>query len=123
MLVADARRAADLLGPLLHNRIGEALAVAHLDQQGRVLGVIGRGGVAAAVELPLRDIMAEGVRTGASAMVVAHNHPSGDCAPSDADIAATRRLAELGEALGIHLHDHLIFGRTGCSSMRALGLL
>ena len=54
---------------------------------------------------------------------IAHNHPSGDPSPSRADIEATRRLAEAAAALGIRLHDHLIFAGGDCRSFRALGLL
>lgn len=52
-----------------------------------------------------------------------HNHPSGDPAPSRQDIAVTRDIAEAGKRLGIALHDHVIIGAQGQSSLRAMGLL
>ena len=52
-----------------------------------------------------------------------HNHPSGDPTPSEADIKLTGEMAAAAKALGIAVHDHLIIGRGGHSSFRALGLL
>jgi DNA repair protein RadC len=52
-----------------------------------------------------------------------HNHPSGDPAPSRADIEVTRKVAEAGKRLGIAVHDHIIIGASGHSSLRAMGLL
>lgn len=52
-----------------------------------------------------------------------HNHPSGDPAPSRADITLTREIADAGRRLGIDVHDHVIIGAEGHSSMRAMGLL
>lgn len=52
-----------------------------------------------------------------------HNHPSGDPAPSRADIDLTRQIAEAGKRLGITVHDHLIIGATGHVSLRAKGLI
>jgi hypothetical protein len=53
---------------------------------------------------------------------VVHNHPSGDPTPSAADIDMTRQVAEAGKALRIAVHDHLIVGREGVASLKALGL-
>ena len=52
-----------------------------------------------------------------------HNHPSGDPAPSRADIDATRAVADAGRALNIAVHDHLIIGAQGHVSLRAKGLI
>jgi DNA repair protein RadC len=52
-----------------------------------------------------------------------HNHPSGDPAPSDADIQMTRRIKTALDAVGIKLHDHLIVGKSREASFHALGLL
>ena len=71
----------------------------------------------------MRAIFAAGLRHGAEGLVIAHNHPSGDPEPSRADIEATRRLADVAAALGIRLHDHLIFAGGECRSFRELGLL
>ncbi len=52
-----------------------------------------------------------------------HNHPSGNPAPSRQDIEITKHIAEAGKRMGISVHDHIIMGAEGHSSMRALGLL
>ena len=59
----------------------------------------------------------------AAAIIVAHNHPSGDPTPSRADIAMTRDVANAARALGIAVHDHLVIGRGGHASFKSLGLL
>ena len=71
----------------------------------------------------MREIFAAALKCDAFGLVIAHNHPSGDPRPSRADIEATRRLAETAAALGICLHDHLIFAGGECCSFRELGLL
>ncbi len=124
MIVDTARAAADLLSPLFAGAAGEKLAVLHLDAERRLIAleehdVSGRE----EIELPMRAIFAAALRDKARGMIIAHNHPSGDPRPSRADKAATRRLAETADALGIILHDHLIFAGAECSSFRQLGLL
>lgn len=57
-----------------------------------------------------RDVFREALRLGASGVVVAHNHPSGDPAPSPEDIAVTQRLSEAGQLLEVELIDHIIIG-------------
>ena len=52
-----------------------------------------------------------------------HNHPSGDPSPSKQDIEITRQIVEAGKRLGIGVHDHIIIGALGHSSLRAQGLL
>lgn len=54
---------------------------------------------------------------------VMHNHPSGDPSPSSADVDMTRQIVEAGRALRITIHDHLVVGRDGTASFKALGLL
>lgn len=54
---------------------------------------------------------------------VVHNHPSGDPSPSQQDIHTTRNIIEAGRRLGISVHDHIIVGKDGHSSMRAMGLI
>ena len=53
---------------------------------------------------------------------VVHNHPSGDPTPSKADVEMTRLIADAARALGLSVHDHLIVGRDGVASLKALGL-
>lgn len=70
-----------------------------------------------------REVFAPALTHGAAALVVAHNHPSGDCSPSPEDRDATRRLARAGELMGIPLLDHLIVSASGFYSFKAAGLI
>lgn len=70
-----------------------------------------------------RSVYRTAVYSSAVAIVVAHNHPSGDCEPSTEDIAVTRRLHEAGKTLGIPMLDHVIIGGQSHKSMRQLGYL
>jgi DNA repair protein RadC len=102
----------------------ERAHVLFLDANRRYLGeiAIGVGGVASLVLEP-RKILDAGFGLGARGMILAHNHPSGDCRPSRADVAATWRLAWLGRMVDLLLLDHFIITATGVYSMRAGGTL
>lgn len=123
MEILTARHAANLLGPLLPAGETEGIAIAYLGEGQLVLGIKRSDGNADAADLPIRQIISEALAFGAAGLVVAHNHPSGDPTPSAADLIATRRLADTAAAVGLRLHDHLIFAQTECRSLRALGLL
>jgi len=70
-----------------------------------------------------REIVKRALEHGASAIILVHNHPSGDPTPSKADIAMTREVLAAAKALGIAIHDHLVIGRSGHASFKSLGLL
>ena len=70
-----------------------------------------------------REVVRKALEHGASAMIMVHNHPSGDTTPSKADIEMTTEVAKAASALGIVLHDHVIVGRSGHTSFKAAGLL
>ena len=70
-----------------------------------------------------REVVKRALELGASAIIMLHNHPSGDPTPSQDDIAMTREVAAAADKLGIALHDHVIIGRKGHASLRGLGLL
>lgn len=70
-----------------------------------------------------REVARRALELNASAVIMVHNHPSGDPAPSSADLEATRRVAEALKAIGVTLHDHLIVGRTGHASLKSAGLM
>ncbi|MDI3299143.1 MAG: DNA repair protein RadC [Bacillota bacterium] len=69
-----------------------------------------------------REVFREPVRRGAAAVVLAHNHPSGDPEPSPDDLAVTSRLVEAGRLLGIDVLDHIIIGHNGYVSLRERGV-
>jgi len=70
-----------------------------------------------------REVVRRALELQASALILVHNHPSGDPTPSKDDIAMTREIKEAAERLGIALRDHLVIGRKGHASFKALGLL
>lgn len=122
-IIRTAADAALLLAPVFEGAEGELIGVLHLDSEGKVLGVGRFQGTADEAELPLRAIVAEALALGAEALVVGHNHPSGDPTPSPADYEATRALAETGRRLGIRVRDHLVFAGGEVRSFRELGLI
>jgi DNA repair protein RadC len=82
----------------------------------------GRGTVDHAPVYP-REVLKRALELGACALILLHNHPSGDTTPSRADIDMTRDVAKACATVGISVHDHLIVGRAGHASLRALGLM
>jgi DNA repair protein RadC len=126
VIVATAQDAAALFELLFAEAPADAetLAVAYLNDERRLVGTVAHPAAEAAhVELPVRRILEEALRLGASGIVIAHNHPSGDPQPSAKDVEATRELADTASRLGIRLFDHLIFAGGETCSLRSLGLL
>ncbi len=70
-----------------------------------------------------REVVKRALELGATALIMVHNHPSGDPTPSQADISMTKEIKEAGEKLGIMLHDHLIVSKGGINSFKEMGLL
>jgi len=70
-----------------------------------------------------REVVKRALDLAASALILVHNHPSGDPTPSTADIAVTQDIKKAGAALGVVLHDHVIIGRNRHASLRDLGLI
>jgi DNA repair protein RadC len=83
---------------------------------------VSSGGLDATMALP-RDVFRQAVREGATGVIVAHNHPSGDPEPSREDIALTKRLVEAAAVLGIRLLDHVVFGDGRFVSLKDRNLL
>lgn len=97
--------------------------VAHLDERSNCLHLSRHPGDESGADLPIRSIIADAASRGSAAILLAHNHPSGDCRPSAADCRATRRLVSAAEALDCRVLDHFVFAGGDCSSFRTLGLL
>ena len=70
----------------------------------------------------VREVIARAIALGATALIIVHNHPSGDPTPSNQDIRLTRDLVEAGRHMKVAVHDHVIVGASGRTSMRAMGL-
>ncbi len=136
--MAHSLRAEALTGPILTNTQAlidylfhemahlpaERLRVLFLNAKNRLLRdeTMGEGSIN---EAPIyaREIMRRSLEVGATALILAHNHPSGDPRPSKGDISATFSIVEAGRTLDIRVHDHVIVARTGWTSFRTLGLL
>ncbi|MDG2535407.1 DNA repair protein RadC [Sphingomonas sp. HITSZ_GF] len=71
----------------------------------------------------VREVIARALELKSAALILVHNHPSGDPSPSRADIEITRQIVAAGKGLGIGVHDHLILGRDGHASLRGQGLI
>jgi DNA repair protein RadC len=101
----------------------EHLRVVLLSTRNHVLGVpeVYKGTVNSA-QVRVADIFREAVREGCPAIVVVHNHPSGDPEPSREDVEVTRQMVLAGELLGIEVLDHLVLARAGYVSLRERGL-
>jgi DNA repair protein RadC len=102
----------------------ERVRVLHLNSRNILIRdeVMAEGSVDQAA-LHVREVIRRALDLGSAALIIVHNHPSGDPQPSKADIALTRDIADAGKRLGISVHDHIIIGGKGHSSMRAMGLL
>jgi DNA repair protein RadC len=70
-----------------------------------------------------REVVRRALELSASAIILVHNHPSGDPTPSSADVTMTRTIVDVAKPLGIAVHDHLIIGREGHVSFKSLGLI
>ena len=102
----------------------EQFRVLFLDKKNQLIAdeVLGRGTVDHAPVYP-REVMRRALELSASAVILVHNHPSGDPTPSAADIDMTRQVVDAARPLRIAIHDHLVVGRDGVASFKALGLM
>jgi DNA repair protein RadC len=116
--------AAALVVPLLEGRDREHCVMVALDAKHRLITVstVSVGTVDHTFMAP-REIYRDALGTGASALFLAHNHPSGDVTPSAEDRQVTRRLAQAGATLGVELIDHLVIGDPDWVSLARLGVL
>lgn len=102
----------------------ERVRVLYLNTQNRLIldQHVGDGSIDEAAIHP-REIIRQALDIGATALILVHNHPSGNPEPSRADIQITNRIAEAGRLLGIVVHDHIIIGSQGHASLKAKGLI
>ena len=121
--VPDASAAQALFASLATSPIERAM-VAYLGEGAKLLGVrLLPAGTHDSVEVPIRLVVADALSMDATAVVLAHSHPSGNAEPSAADLTLTRRLAETLAAVDVRLADHLVIAGETVTSFRALGLL
>jgi len=102
----------------------EQFRVLFLDKKNAIIldEVMNRGTVDHAPVYP-REVIRRALEVDASALILVHNHPSGDPTPSAADVDMTRQVIEAGKPLRITVHDHLVVGCEGVASLKALGLI
>ena len=108
----------------LQHRDTEFFHVLFLDRKNGLMAdeEMGKGTVDHAPVYP-REIAKRALELSASSIILVHNHPSGDPTPSRADISMTREIIDVMDSLEITVHDHLIVGRQGITSMKAAGLI
>jgi DNA repair protein RadC len=111
-------------GPRLRRLSQERFVVVLLDGRHRVLGeeMVSQGTLTASLVHP-REVFRPALRASAAAVVLVHNHPSGDPTPSAEDRAVTDRLARAGEILGVRVLDHVVVAERGYVSLREQGAL
>ena len=102
----------------------ERVRVLHLNSKNRLIRdeLVSQGSIDQAA-VHVREVIRRALDLGSASLILVHNHPSGDPAPSRHDIDLTREIAKAGKPLGIGVHDHVIVGTKGHSSMRSMGLL
>jgi DNA repair protein RadC len=102
----------------------EEFRILFLDKKNRLIAdeVQGRGTVDH-TPVYVREVVKRALELSATAIILVHNHPSGDPTPSRADIDMTRMIVDAGRPLGVVVHDHVIVGRGGHASFKAMRLI
>jgi DNA repair protein RadC len=102
----------------------ERVRVLHLNTKNRLIRdeTISEGSIDQSA-VHVREVVKRAMELGSAAIILVHNHPSGDPAPSRQDIALTQQIIEAGRPLGLSVHDHVIIGSKGHVSLRAQGLI
>lgn len=102
----------------------EQLRILYLDQKNQVMcDEIQQTGTINHTPIYPREVMKRAFEVGAAALILVHNHPSGDPTPSRADIDLTLKIQRIGSDLGVKLHDHIIIGKGRHSSLKSLGII
>lgn len=122
--LGDTRAAADVFRVILQDEPGEVFGMLCLSTKNRVIGYheVSRGTLDATLVHP-REVFKAALLANAAAIIVAHNHPSGDPTPSADDIALTSRLMAAGTLLGVSVLDHIVIGDGRFTSFRDAGRL
>lgn len=123
-LIQSPADACDILRAFIGATDREHFVALLLDTRNRAIGIntVAIGHLNASVVHP-REVFKPAILSSAAAVILAHNHPSGDPDPSQEDIALTHRLRQVGELLGIPILDHLILGDSAFVSLKERGCL
>ncbi len=123
-VVATWKTLLDYCKATLAHQMDEQFHVLFLDNNNTLIAdETQQKGMVNHVPLYPREVIKRALELSASAIILVHNHPSGDSTPSPADIEMTVEVCEAGMKLGISVHDHLIISRNGHSSFKSMGLL
>ncbi|MEM1371662.1 MAG: DNA repair protein RadC [Pseudomonadota bacterium] len=102
----------------------EIFRTLYLDKKNRLIGDEEQNrGTVDHTPVYIREVLKRALEHSATALILVHNHPSGDPQPSEADITMTRQIIDAAKPLGISVHDHIIVGRQGHKSLRKLGVM
>jgi DNA repair protein RadC len=118
----------DALGDYLQAAMGhqavEEVRILFLNAKNMLIAneALWRGSVDEA-SVHVREVIARAIALGATAIIIVHNHPSGDPSPSQQDIRLTRDLIDAGRHMKVTVHDHVIVGAQGRTSLKSLGLI
>ena len=123
-LLSNWQALLDYLRADMAHHANERVRVLHLNTKNMLIRdeLMSEGSIDEAA-LYVREVIRRAIDLGSAAIILVHNHPSGDPSPSRADIEVTRNMAEAGKRMGIAVHDHIIIGTSGHSSLRAMGLM
>lgn len=102
----------------------EAFRILFLDKRNQLIAdEVQQRGTVDHTPVYIREVVKRALELSATAMILVHNHPSGDPSPSRADIDMTKQIIDAAKPLGITIHDHIIVGRQGHASFRSLRLI
>jgi DNA repair protein RadC len=123
-VLANWQAVLDYLRADMAHHGNERVRVLHLNTRNKLIRdeLMNEGSIDEA-PVYVREVIRRAMELQSAAIILVHNHPSGDTSPSRADIDLTRSLIEAGRRLGIAVHDHIIIGSRGFTSMRSQGLI
>ena len=123
-VLASWQALTDYLHATMAHRMTESARVLHLNTRNLLIRdeMVSEGSIDQAA-IHVREVARRALEIGSASIILVHNHPSGDPAPSRQDIQLTREIVLALKPLGIQVHDHVIIGSTGHASLRALGVL
>ena len=123
-VLASWQALADYLHAAMAHRMTESARVLHLNTRNMLIRdeLVSEGSIDQAA-IHVREVVRRALELGSAAIILVHNHPSGDPSPSRQDIALTREIVAALKPLGIQVHDHVVIGASGHASLKSLGLI
>lgn len=114
----------DYLRADMAHLVNERVRILHLNSKNQLIRdeLISEGSIDQAA-IYTREVIKRALELGSAAIIIVHNHPSGDSSPSRQDISITKDICDAGRKLGIAVHDHIIIGNDGHTSFRSKGLI